>query len=230
MLQQYPVIFFDAFLKPFVLSNSFSIIPKPRCFNHSARQSYRHGNRYPATYFVSGCNNQSSGVLPHLQPKLFRSLVLASHVPQFCFQFVKSVCNISIPANSIFAHPNLEQVIIIIPIAKPAAHLKQRIVHHSISLEVAHSKPFERQSSGKAVSADGNHPHSAVLVVVIIQTLCSGLLVHGPYLDAAYSLKEIVRKYTMSCQPRYFFKMMFLPYITYFLKIGNFHCLFNGKA
>ena len=82
---------------------------------------------------------------------------------------------------------------------------------------------------GKAVSADGNHPHSAVLVVVIIQTLCFGFLVHGPYLDAAYSLKEIVRKYTMPCQPRYFFEVMLLPYITYFLRLGIFIACSMGR-
>lgn len=43
----------------------------------------------------------------------------------------------------ILSHPDLEYIIVVLTVFKPTPHLKQRIIHHCIAIEVADAKALQ---------------------------------------------------------------------------------------
>ncbi|MCY1305140.1 hypothetical protein D9M70_549260 [compost metagenome] len=89
-------------------------------------------------------------ILPRRQPALHHEVELGP-------QLLGGVGNMFEPLNQIIGRVKAAQIEVAGPVAKPAPHLHQGVVHLGCAQEVAGAEPFEGQPPGKLVASNSNY-------------------------------------------------------------------------
>ncbi|MPM81967.1 hypothetical protein SDC9_129025 [bioreactor metagenome] len=117
------------------------------CLDEFFFQADFHGELSAGPHLVSCSYDQGLRMAAHCQSELFRRSIRQLHAFQLGLQVVHRLVDVGIPAHAIRRNPHAAQVFIPRPIAEPAPHLHEGVVHHGIPQEVADRESFQRKSS-----------------------------------------------------------------------------------
>ena len=135
-----------------------------------------------------------------------------AHRDNLIFQFIGCSRNLAVPVNRILRHPDFYQVIIVRSISEPSAHLKESIIHLSISIEIGNAQSLQRQSSGKAVSTNCDYTKTVFSMIRVIQTAGSGLHINRTNLNRRNGSVKVCTENDFPIYTSHYVQIILIPH------------------
>ena len=117
----------------------------------------------------------------HLEAVLLRRQLGFGHEIKLLSQFLRGIGDVAEPPHQVRRSIEAAKVQVTWPVAEPAPHLHERVIHLRGAHEIAHAKALQRQAPRELVATDRNHLECRAGRGIVQRVLCSA--VDGADLD-----------------------------------------------
>jgi len=109
----------------------------------------------------------------NVKPKVLWAEAITSHALDLLHKFFGGFGDVGVPVDRIAGKMDTAEILEARPVAEPAAHLHEGVVHLRVAVHVADGQPLDGQASGEAQTTDRDRgqPDSFLRVAGVVEHL-----------------------------------------------------------